>query len=171
MKKYIKNGELYNGKFIVVGDMQIVNPSEEVLIENGWEEFVEPVPTDEERTETARAARFAEIESYDQSEAVNQFTLGGVPMWLDASTRAALRISVLAYKETGRDNVTKVFGGQEYAMPVDTWLQMLNALEVYASEALNVTERHKAAVGALATEEEIMGYDITAGYPQKLVFG
>jgi hypothetical protein len=45
---------------------------------------------------------------------------------------------------------------------------MLNALEVYAAEALNVTESHKAAVNALTTIEEIEQYDITTGYPEKL---
>jgi len=47
---------------------------------------------------------------------------------------------------------------------------MLIALEVYAGDALNVTESHKAAVNALTTIEEIDSYDYMTGYPEKLVF-
>ena len=45
---------------------------------------------------------------------------------------------------------------------------MLNALEVYASEALNVTEAHRAAINALTSIEEIDEYDFTTGYPKKI---
>lgn len=47
---------------------------------------------------------------------------------------------------------------------------MLVALEVYAGDALNVTESHKAAVNALETIEEVDNFDITTGYPDKLSF-
>ena len=47
---------------------------------------------------------------------------------------------------------------------------MLVAIEVYAGDALNVTESHKAAVNALDSVEAVEAYDITAGYPEKLSF-
>ena len=52
------------------------------------------------------------IEDYDQSDNVNQFFLGGMPMWLDSKTRQQLRISIEAYQATGVEIVTKWFGGQ-----------------------------------------------------------
>ncbi|WP_287385849.1 hypothetical protein [Lachnospira sp.] len=45
---------------------------------------------------------------------------------------------------------------------------MLNALEIYAAEALNVTESHKAYINSLNNIEDIEAYDITQGYPEKL---
>lgn len=66
--------------------------------------------------------------------------------------------------------MTKFFGGTPFTFPLITWRQMLNALIVYASEALNVTEAHKAAVNALETIEEVNAFDITEGYPNKLEF-
>jgi hypothetical protein len=64
--------------------------------------------------------------------------------------------------------VTKWFGGQQFTFPISAWITMLNALEVYAAEALNITEMHKANIMAMNSIEEIEDYDITEGYPEKL---
>ena len=149
-------------------DATVVNPSHEQMLAAGWTLWVKPEPTAEELLADAKRAKLYDIEAYDESDAVNQFYLGGVPMWLDAPTRQQLRISIEAYRATGAENVTKWFGGQEFTFPTEAWLQMLNALEVYAAEALNVTEAHKAAVMAMDNVEAVEAYDITAGYPQKL---
>lgn len=118
--------------------------------------------------EEAKFNKLMEINNYDQSDAVNLFYLSGQPMWLDAQTRQTLRISIESYLATGAEYVTKMFGNQQFTFPTQAWLSMLNALEVYAAEALNVTEAHKAAVNALETIEDIEQYDITDGYPEKL---
>ena len=47
---------------------------------------------------------------------------------------------------------------------------MLGLVEVYASDALNVTESHKAAINALESIEDVEAYEFT-GYPEKLSFG
>jgi hypothetical protein len=49
-------------------------------------------------------------------------------------------------------------------------VQMLYALEVYASACYDNTQRHLAAVDSLSTIEEIQSYDYTTGYPDKLKF-
>jgi hypothetical protein len=66
--------------------------------------------------------------------------------------------------------MTRWFGGQEFTFPISAWKQMLVALEVYAGDAINVTESHKAAINNLNTIEEVEGYDFTAGYPARLLF-
>jgi len=66
--------------------------------------------------------------------------------------------------------MTKVFNGQEFTYPVSTWLQMLNALEIYAAEALNSTERHKNNVMQLDNIQDVIDYDYTTNYPEKLTF-
>lgn len=118
----------------------------------------------------AKRTKLMAINVYDQSDNVNVFYLGGQSMWLDAQTRQTLRISVESFKAMGTENVTKWFGGQEFTFPVNTWLQMLNVLEAYAGEALNVTEAHKAAVMAMESVSEVEQYDITEGYPEAVVF-
>lgn len=66
--------------------------------------------------------------------------------------------------------ICAVAAGVAYTFPLTLWKQMLNTLIVYVSEALNVTEGHKAAIQALQTIQDVEDYDFTTGYPQKLVF-
>ena len=133
----------------------------------GTEETTEPqssVPTLSE----AIASKVAEISAYDRSAAVNSFALGGVEMWLSFDERARIRQSIDAYRNEGRTEMTKWFNGKAFTFPLDTWQTMLDKLSVYASEALNVTERHKAEVRKLTSIEAVEEYDYKTGYPEKL---
>ena len=144
-------------------------PSVEQLQAWGFEEYIEPTPTPEELLARAKANKIAELEAYDQSE-VNSFSVNGKDMWLDHDLRQQLRISLDALSQAGRENVTKWFDGIEYTYPIDVWYYMLGLVEVYASDALNVTESHKAAINALESIEDVEAYQFT-GYPEKLSFG
>ena len=143
-------------------------PTEEQLIDWGFTLIEEHQPTQEELLEQARVNKLAELKAYDSSDSVNSFMLNGNPMWLDYTTRQQLRTSIEAYQAQGIENVTKWFNGVQFTFPTSVWLQMLNALEVYASEALNVTESHRAVINALTSIEEIDEYDFTIGYPKKI---
>lgn len=48
MEKYIKNGVIKPRNKIVVkkDEMQYINPSEEMVLADGWTEYVAPVPTE-----------------------------------------------------------------------------------------------------------------------------
>ena len=144
-------------------------PSVEQLESWGYEEWVEPTPTPEELLARAKANKIAELEAYDDSE-VNSFSVNGKDMWLDHDLRQQLRISLDALSQAGRETVTKWFDGIEYTYPIDVWYYMLGLVEVYASDALNVTEAHKAAINALESIEEVEAYEFTTGYPLKLAF-
>ena len=144
-------------------------PSEQRLAEWGFEEWVEPTPTPEELLARAKANKIAELEAYDDSE-VNSFSVNGKDMWLDHDLRQQLRISLDALSQAGRETVTKWFDGLEYTYPIDVWYYMLGLVEVYASDALNVTESHKAAINALDDIEDVEAYDFHQNYPEKLAF-
>ena len=145
-------------------------PSVEQLYEWGFRELVEPAPTPEELLQRAKDSKIAEIEAYDASDAVNSFTINGQSMWLTREDRTQIDESINAYEAQGASTMTKYFGGVAYTFPLTAWKQMLNALIVYAIEALNVTESHKAAVNALTTVEEVEAYNYQSGYPTKLAF-
>ena len=169
-----------NDKIVTVGDFTTIRispsrifigrPTAEQLESWGFTLVEEHVPTQAELLEQARTNKLAELEAYDSSDNVNSFTLNNVPMWLDYQTRQQLRTSIEAYQAQNIEQVTKWFGGVQFTFPTSVWLQMLNALEVYASESLNTTESHKAAVTNLESIAEIEGYDFTVGYPTKLQF-
>ena len=155
----LDNGALFSGV-----------PSVEQLTAWGYEEWHEPTPTPAQLLQRAKDAKIAELEAYDQSDAVNSFSVNGQDMWLDAATRQQLRISLDANQQAGRETVTKWFDGVQYTYPIDVWYYMLGQVEVYAGDALNVTESHRATINALESVEDVEEYNFTIGYPEKLSF-
>lgn len=113
----------------------------------------------------------ARISAYDKSDAVNQFTFDGVPMWLDKVLRNGLIARLNAEKAVGKETSTLWLGTQSFTVTPDAGLQMLAALEVYASECYDKTAEHKARVSALDDVQDVLGYDFKVGYPKQLVFG
>ena len=135
------------------------------------EGLFEVVLTDEAPTpQTAQEKLIAEIEDYDKSSEVNSFTLADKQMWLPKDTRVGLSNSINIEKAAGKETTTLWFDAVQYEIPVDTALQMLAALELYALDCYNVTQSHIASVRLLDSVETLEGYDYTAGYPGKLVF-
>ena len=92
----------------------------------------------------ARAKReiLKHIEAYDTSSAVNGFVLNGAVVWL---------------------------GDTKLEVGCDMAIQLLSALEMYALECFNVTAAHKKAVAELTDIGEVLSYDYTKGYPEKLM--
>lgn len=131
----------------------------------------EVILTDQAPTpQTLREKLIAEIEAYDTSSSVNSFMLGDRQMWLSKETRVGLVNSIGIEKAAGKETTTLWFDAVQYEIPVDTALQMLAALELYALDCYNVTQSHIASVRLLDNVETLEAYDYTAGYPEKLVF-
>ena len=116
----------------------------------------------------AKEQKIAEIDAYDQSEAVNGFVLNGSLVWLDKSTRVGLMNSTNIAKASGSANTTLWLGGERMVVPCDKAIQLLSALEMYALGCFNVTAAHKKAVSSLKTIDEVLAYDYTNGYPEQL---
>ena len=129
-----------------------------------------------ERIETldgVRARVIAAIEAYDKSEAVNQFFVAGMPLWLDRDTRTSLARTIAVDQEAGEPTCSIWYEGPppfEFKIPIDMAGPMLDALERYAKACYNVTQGHIAALYALDTAADIEAYDYRAGYPDKLEF-
>ena len=146
--------------------MQTFNPSEDMILADGWEIYEAPIyiPT----LEDVKANKIDAILAYDSSSAVNEFSIGGQPMWLDKATRAGLLLRFEAESKVGRENTTLWYGGQSFTLPLAQAQQILIALELYASECYDRTQAHIAAVNAMESKEAVEAYDYTTGYPQKL---
>ena len=122
------------------------------------------------KLEEAKKAKIAEITTYDKSSAVNSFLLNDKQRWLDVNLRRSLSYSTNILKEDGEKTVDIWFDTECETIDIDNALYMLKDLEVYAKQTNNVTHQHKAEVIALTSIEDVEAYDVTNGYPEKLVF-
>lgn len=172
MKQYTKDGVIRQARKIVIKKDGFVttNPTEEMILADGWVEYVKTAPTSEQLLNRAKRDKKTEIEEYDKSEEVNLFYIGEAPMWLDKETRTGLKLRFEAEIAIGKTDTALWADGVQYPLPLETAVQMLYALEVYASACYDNTQAHLAAIEALTTPEEVEAYDHTSGYPEKLKF-
>lgn len=141
-------------------------PTEEQLLEWGFEEYIVPAPTPEELLEQARNQKLYELREYDSSPVVNSFNLFGEDMWIAPDERSNYMLTLEGAKRLGISEIT--FLGHN--VPVDDVLHMLDAINVYAMQCVGVTDAHRKVINELTTIEDIEAYDFTVGYPEKLVF-
>ena len=131
-------------------------------------DFIEVESASDDALEVAKQAVSDAILAYDSSPAVNEFTLNDTHMWLDKATRSGLKLRLEAEQSAGKEETTLWYGTTAVTLPVSTAMVMLNRLEIYASECYDVTQGHLARVALMESVEEILGYDITEGYPEEL---
>ena len=162
--KIINDQRVIFSGVLVVGDRQVINPTHDQLIAAGWEEYTPP-PVN---IDMAKAAKIAEIAAYSDSDAVNSLTFNGLKTWLTRTVRDGYDTSITAAKNLGETNVTFMVGDKEMQLPVEQARRVLDLVQRYADACYLVTERHKIAVRALQTVEEVESYDYTTGYPEKL---
>ena len=189
----LNNGVLeYAPATIIIDNSEVTSTDPHILINYGYKPIIKaPYPQDsivykpfyidngttilvnwEADLEQTKAAILTNIEEYDTSDAVNQFTINGINMWLDGDTeRPKLRGAAQTYKDKDLgDYPLCIEGIGVIAIAPDKLLSMLSDLEVYAIECFTTTFRHREAVKALTTCQEIVNYDYTKQYPSKLVF-
>ena len=109
-----------------------------------------------------------EIAAYDASTKVNSFTYNGIELWLDQQTRAGLIIRFNAEEAMGKTETTLWAGTMPLTLSITDGRKMLYALEYYASVCFDVTASHKASVDHMTTIDDVINYDFTKEYPNKL---
>lgn len=183
MKRYIKDGQIKTRNQIVIkgqrtikdkdGNDKVVttntyNPTEEMILADGWEEYITPVY--EPTIEDYRREKKNEILRYDSSDEVNAFYIQGKKVWLDKATRAGLMLRFQAEEAIGRETTTLWYNGDMYELPLANAIRMLLTIEVYASACYDNTQRHIANINSLQLIEDIENYDYREDYPHKLEF-
>ena len=124
--------------------------------------------TEAEIISALKSMKTDEIIKYDTSSNVNVFSLNGADVWLDRDTRVSLMNSTTIAKNMGQEETTLWLGTVKIVVKCDQAIQLLSALEMYALGSFNKTAEHKKNVEALTTINEIVSYDYTVGYPEKL---
>ena len=112
----------------------------------------------------------AKIEAYDKSRHVEDFTIGGVHLWLDHDLRGKVKENLETCQQLGETETVLRFEGMAFPVTVEQGWQMYYAVLAYARDSWNVTESHLAAVDAMTTVEEMKVYDYTTLYPAKPAF-
>ena len=168
--KEVDGVKVYATDRVMIGDSVVFNPTDEQLAEAGYIKEVPKEKTKEEQLTEAKEMKLAEIEAYDQSEAVNSFYLNGAPFWLDRETRVGLMHSTARLKYLGKPDTTLWLNGVKLTLNCDVVIGMLSQLEEYALKCFDTTEEHKAKIKALTSVEEINAYEYRANYPEKLNF-
>jgi hypothetical protein len=126
------------------------------------------VPPERSPLEQAIADKIAEIDAYDNSEAVNSFLLDGMPCWISMQERSTYNTSISSAELLEETTIEIPLAGQVITLPVVQAKYMLAQIQRYADKAAIVTATHKAAVAALETIEAVEAYDYTVGYPTKI---
>ena len=159
-----KTGEVYNRQNIKVGEDFIINPTEETLLEYGYER----VEVSENKLQKAIEAKIAEIKAYDSSEAVNSFSLNGMSVWICREDRIGTRRAIELDIENGKTESEIWLNGFKLVVNSQLALKLLDTVGHYAYQAYNVTQAHIFNVKQLASVEEVEKYDHTKNYPPKL---
>lgn len=151
------------------------NPTEEMVLADGWVEYVAPEPKpipEEVLIERARRRKLDELHNYDESKEVNDCIIvyqgSELHYWKDKFERDQLEGTVKKCMSAGRTNYRLDLRelGISLNIPCEYLLQILVALELYAVDCYNKTTDHEYAIKALTTKEEIEAYDFKVGYPE-----
>ena len=160
-------------KIVIVKDgMQTFNPTEEMLLADGWKVH-EPIPyepTEEEILNREKEYKIEEILRHDSSHEVNGFYIEDQEMWLDKATRVGLKLRFDAEIASGQTNTTLWYEGTPFNLELANAVQMLNAIELYASACYDNTQMHISTVKSMESIDDIKSYDYRAGYPDYLRF-
>lgn len=109
-----------------------------------------------------------QITAYDTSSAVNSFVLNGAEVWLDFELRDRVYQGNERLQRIGRTDTTLWLGNKCYNLSIEQVQNIISHIEAYAKDCYNVTAAHKKAVAELTDIAEVLAYDYTKGYPEKL---
>lgn len=181
MKRYIKEIDGKNviktlNRIVVYKDgKQFINPSEEMVLADGWAEYttpVQPEPSEEQLVERVKQSKLNELHEYDESNNVNDCIIvyQGVEYhyWKDKHERDALKSAVRDFITMGRTEYRLDLreAGISIIIPCESLLHMMAVLEVYASDCYNRTTDHEFMIKSLTTKEEIDAYEFIGNcYP------
>ena len=108
---------------------------------------------------------YKKVEMYDKSDEVNSFIYKGNKFWLDKQPRSCMK----TVAESGLENIESVMGEYSATLPAEFVKQFIMDLEAYAYQCYIVTAKHINNIKSLQTIEDILNYDYTTGYPDKIV--
>ena len=182
MRRYKK---VIDGKTVIKTLKEIVirkdgrvtyNPTEEMVLADGWVEYVPPTPSEpsaEVLLERAKKRKLLDLYAYDESKEVNDCIIvyqgQELHYWADKTERDALKGALRDCIAMGREfyRLDLRDNGVSLTIRCELLLQMMAVLEVYAIDSFNKTTDHEFAIKACTTEAEVDAYEFRGvGYPE-----
>ena len=105
------------------------------------------------------------IAYYDTSKYVNSFYYQDKQYWLSKD----IRIGLLRLIDSDAEQITLQLNDNYLIISSDKLKEFLNQLEVYAGKCFSITAEHLQNIKQLSTIEELLKYDYTAKYPNKVI--
>ena len=102
---------------------------------------------------------------YDNSKYVNSFYYQDKQYWLSKDMRIGLFRLIYSCAE----QITLQLNDNYLIISSDKLKEFLNQLEVYAGKCFSITAEHLQNIKQLSTIEELLKYDYTAKYPNKII--
>lgn len=99
-----------------------------------------------------------------QGQKVKAFLYNDKEYWFDKNTRASL----LALASCSEEPITLVLGDELVEVDADKVKKFISDLEVYASKCYVNTAKHLNSIKDLKTVEDVINYNYTSGYPNRL---
>lgn len=122
-------------------------------------------PEPHERTiEDAIKEKLAALDAFIASN--KKFYIGRKAMWVGPNERSNLKNAAEALQAQGVTTVPY----EGVTIPIETALQMIAAVEVYAAYHSMAEAQHRATISAKRSIERVDEYDFTTGYPESPVF-
>lgn len=102
---------------------------------------------------------------YDNSKYINSFYYQDKQYWLSKD----VRIGLFRLIDSGAKQITLQLNDNYLIISSDKLKEFLNQLEVYAGKCFSITAEHLQNIKQLSTIEELLKYDYTAKYPNKVI--
>ena len=161
MIQFIYNGVTYNvANRATIADRLKQRELLELPLE-GWKELLALV-NGKADMESLRQVLIGKVNNLEDSK---EFEYKGRKLWWDKNTRAGL----INLTNNSYEDIPILFGNEILKINPTTLKNLLAQLEVYSSKCFVKTYEHLKAINQLKTFEDIMNYDYTLGYPNKIV--
>ena len=153
-------------KWVPLSEQQAAyhNAHPEAGVKEVWD--MAPAPPAPRTLDDAKREKIAEIEAYDESDAVNGFDVEFVgeiiTTWITPDKRSNYKNSVDAAELIGMETVNPILNGLQISIPTQMAKMALAQIQIYADRCYIVTEQHKAQVMALESIDDVDAFDITA---------
>lgn len=112
------------------------------------------------------------IAEYDKSDHVNSILINGKHTWVDSAKREQISRRINTDEENGYEttHLYDSLNSITYELSIHNAKAMLHDVETYAIKCFDKTNEHMTRVKSMDSINDIIGYDYTAGYPEKLKF-